>query len=177
MAEADDGRCRQWDRAVSELFETVSDLLYREAAFIDEQRWLEWLDLFTEDVQYWIPCWDDDGRPTSDPQSEVSLIYYDSRKGLEDRVARIRSGLSAASVSMPRTCHQVTNVRVKKADGDLLEVASTWAAYSFHGGETKIFYGFYDYQLRRVDSAWRISAKKITILNDVIPTLLDIFSV
>jgi 3-phenylpropionate/cinnamic acid dioxygenase small subunit len=162
---------------VSELFETVSDLLYREAAFIDQRQWSEWLDLFTDDVQYWIPCWDDDGRPTSDPQSEVSLVYYDNRKGLEDRVTRIRSGVSAASVTMPRTCHQVTNIRIVKRDGDLLEVASAWTAHSFYGGETKIFYGFYDHRLRRVDDRWRICAKKIIVVNDVIPTLLDIFSV
>lgn len=162
---------------MSELLDAVSDLLYREAAFIDQRLWPEWLELFTEDAVYWIPSWDDDGTPTSDPQSEISLAYYDSRKGLEDRVTRIRSGLSAASVSMPRTCHQVTNIRIKKNDGDLLEVTSAWTVYSFHAGETKMFYGFYDYQLRRADRVWRICAKKITVLNDVIPTLLDIFSV
>jgi 3-phenylpropionate/cinnamic acid dioxygenase small subunit len=162
---------------VSELFEAVSDLLYREAAFIDRCQWAEWLDLFTEDVQYWIPCWDDDGKLTGDPQSEISLIFYDNRKGLEDRVARIRSGFSAASVTMPRTCHQVTNIRIEKTAGDSLEVGAAWTAHSYHLGQTKIFYGFYDYRLRRVNDAWRICSKKITIVNDVIPTLLDIFSV
>jgi 3-phenylpropionate/cinnamic acid dioxygenase small subunit len=160
-----------------DLLRIASDLLYREAAFIDQQRWAEWLDLFVEDAEYWIPCWDDDGALTGDPTAEVSLIYYKTRQGLEDRVWRITSGLSPALAGMPRTCHQITNVRLGNSDGESLEVASNWITHSFHHGETTAFYGFYDHRLRRVGDRWRISRKKITILNDVIPTLLDIFSV
>src|SRR5207237_4759690 len=37
------------------LKEEVEDLLYREAELLDERRYEEWLDLFTDDVQYWMP--------------------------------------------------------------------------------------------------------------------------
>ena len=43
-----------------------------------------------------LAAWDSEHELTKDPKSELSLIYYDSRAGLEERVLRIRSGLSAA---------------------------------------------------------------------------------
>ena len=33
----------------------VEDFLYHEAELLDERRYEEWLDLFTEDVHYWMP--------------------------------------------------------------------------------------------------------------------------
>ena len=33
----------------------VEDFLYREADLLDERRYEEWLDLFTEDAHYWMP--------------------------------------------------------------------------------------------------------------------------
>ena len=155
----------------------AAEVLYREAEFIDRRQWDQWLALFTEDAEFWVPCWDDDGAPTSDPSAEVSLIYYGSRSGLEDRVRRITSGLAPALVEMPRTCHQVTNVRLGWSDEEAMEVTSNWTVHSFHHGQSHSFFGFYDHRLRRVEGAWRICRKKITVLNDVIPGLLDIFSV
>lgn len=160
-----------------ELLRVATELLYREAEFIDQRRWEQWLDLFTEDANYWIPCWDDDGALIDDPAAEVSLIYYSSRKGLEDRVRRITSGLAPALVAMPRTCHQITNVRLRETEAEAMEVASNWIVHWFSHGETNAFFGFYDHRLRRVGGNWKISRKKITVLNDVIPGLLDVFNV
>ena len=54
-----------------------------------------------------MPAWDDDDRLTEDPQSEISLIWYGDRGGLEDRVFRIRTERSSAtSLPEPRTVAQ-----------------------------------------------------------------------
>jgi 3-phenylpropionate/cinnamic acid dioxygenase small subunit len=34
----------------------VCSLLASEALFLDEQRWREWLDLYTEDAVYFVPA-------------------------------------------------------------------------------------------------------------------------
>ena len=39
----------------TELRLEVEDFLYHEARLLDERRFHEWLDLFTEDVVYWMP--------------------------------------------------------------------------------------------------------------------------
>jgi len=80
------------------LWISVSRFLGREAALLDSRDWDAWLDLYTEDAEYWVPAWDDDGQPTANPQREISLIYYPNRGGLEDRVFRIRTGRSACPV-------------------------------------------------------------------------------
>jgi len=87
----------------SALLNSVTALLYREAEYVDERRWDEWLALFDPQAEYWIPSWDSEDEYTRDPQTEISLMYYGDRTGLEDRVFRLRTGRSAASTSC-RTC-------------------------------------------------------------------------
>ncbi len=90
--------------------ETAADLLYREALALDERRWDDWLALYDEAAEFWVPAWKSEDQPTDDPSSEVSLVYAARRSELEDRVWRVRSGQSIASSPLPRTAHIVTNV-------------------------------------------------------------------
>ncbi len=159
------------------LYHNVSDLLYREAGYLDTQRWDEWLALFTEDCEFWMPAWDGDHELTQDPKTELSLIYYDSRVGLEERILRIRSGLSAASTPLPRTAHMVTNVRLGERVGDTLNVFAQWQTHAFRHQRSDTLYGRYEYRLREVGGEWRIARKKIVLLNDVIHTALDIYHI
>src|SRR5688572_8959212 len=60
--------------------------LVHEAALLDEARFDDWLDLFTEDARYWVPS-----EPNqASPYDTVSLIY-DDRRLLETRVRRLAS--------------------------------------------------------------------------------------
>lgn len=152
----------------------ATDLLTREALALDRRDWDAWLALYVEDAVYWAPAWRDEVATTADPDAELSLIYYQGRHNLEDRVWRIRSGLSVASSPLPRTVHQVTNVHVDAAG----TVTAAWAVHQFNVRRQSqhSFFGRYEYQLRRDDGAWRIAAKKIILLNDRIPTVADIYS-
>jgi benzoate/toluate 1,2-dioxygenase beta subunit len=60
----------------------AEDLLYREALLIDTQRFAEWLELFTPEVEFWMPAWRDENSVTEDPDRELSLIYYKGRRNL-----------------------------------------------------------------------------------------------
>ena len=81
----------------------IEDFLYYEARLLDDRKFEEWLECYSEDAEYWMPSWDVDGTLTQDPQSEISLIYYPNRGGLEDRVFRIRTERSSAtSIPEPR---------------------------------------------------------------------------
>jgi 3-phenylpropionate/cinnamic acid dioxygenase small subunit len=39
----------------AEMIREVEQLLYWEARLLDERRFHAWLDLFTDDVRYWMP--------------------------------------------------------------------------------------------------------------------------
>jgi 3-phenylpropionate/cinnamic acid dioxygenase small subunit len=157
----------------------AEDLLYREAFLLDTGDWDAWLALFTPDVVFWMPAWRDETTQTADPDAELSLIYYKGRKNLEDRVKRARSGLSIASTPLPRVVHAVTNVLVLSSDGGQAHVAASFTVhrYDARAERTDMFFGRYDYVLQPQADGWRIARKKITLLNDVIPTVLDVFSI
>jgi 3-phenylpropionate/cinnamic acid dioxygenase small subunit len=159
-----------------ELLSRCADLLYQEAACLDERRWTEWLALYTEDAEFWVPAWDEDGRPTGDPQSQLSLIYYSNRAGLEDRVWRLQSGLSAASSPLTRTCHLITNVRIADLVDGQPQVASHWQVQIYRPERQQSFayFGFYEHGLRLEREQLRIARKKIVLLNDVVESVLDI---
>jgi 3-phenylpropionate/cinnamic acid dioxygenase small subunit len=55
------------------------ELVHREARFLDEQRWDEWLALYLEDCEYWMPAWKADGTLTGNPKTELSLESPDDR--------------------------------------------------------------------------------------------------
>lgn len=157
----------------------TEDLLFREALLIDTQRFAQWLELFTPDVEFWMPAWRDEATTTEDPDRELSLIYYKGRRNLEDRVMRLTSGLSVASLPLPRVVHQVTNVLVLEADQDAATVSAAFTCHRFdvRMNRTDCFFGRYEYQLVRQDGAWLIARKKITLLNDTVPTVVDINSI
>eukprot|EP00659_Diplonema_papillatum_P012684 gene12684-19628_t len=77
-----------------------------------------------------MPAWDDHDTLTEDPQSEISLIYYPSRDGLEDRVFRIKTERSSASTPEPRTAHLITNLEVLADDGQHVELRFNWQTLS-----------------------------------------------
>lgn len=175
-------------------------LVHEEALALDAQRWDDWLDLYTADATFWLPTWTDDHTLSQDPQRELSLIWCAARAGLEDRVWRVRSGLSNASQPLPRTTHlvagSVVTEQVPSTDTpaapdaheprgaagqgavDLL-VRSNWTCHvhRLRLRADDIFHGHVEHRLRRVGNAWRIAAKTVILRNDTIPTMIDFYCV
>lgn len=154
-----------------------SALLYRQGRLLDERRWQDWIDLFTEDCEYWVPAWVSEQRQTEDPDTQVSLIYYDLRSRLADRVWRVQSGTSVASDPMPRTCHAITNIQVDEAGNDAIRLFAAFRVDYHWRAQSQAFFGHYQHTLRREGADWRIARQKISVLNDYIPTLLDFYLV
>ncbi len=151
-------------------------VIYREARMLDEQRFTEWLELFTEDVLYWMPAWKDDTTRSSDPDRELSLIYYRGKDNLKDRVDRMTSGLSPVSRILPRVVHSVTNVMIDEAAGDRGTVFSSFVTHAFapRTDKVSVHFGQYQHGLVRMDGKWLIERKIIHLANDLIPTVLDV---
>ena len=160
-------------------FEAVRELLLVEGEALDDQRWDDWLNLYTNDCLFWVPAWDDDHVLTTDPSNEISLIYLDGKERLEERVWRIRSGLSSSLIRQPRTCHLVSNIRVTETQDSTLSVRANFHVDAFKLDELRLdyFFGHYFYQLVEEDGALKIKQKKIVVKNDLIPRQMDIFSV
>ena len=108
-------------------WQALTGVLVEEAACLDEQRWDDWLALFTEDAVLWAPAWDAEHRLTTDPQSEVSLFYVEGRPALSDRVWRWSRGDSPASVplAVPEEATSTFSSGNEALSGDSAGSAST----------------------------------------------------
>jgi benzoate/toluate 1,2-dioxygenase beta subunit len=162
---------------MSSIHHDIAAFLYREARLLDDRQWEEWLQLYASDVTYWMPAWDDDDQLTEDPQSQISLIYYGSRDGLEDRVFRIRTERSSASTPEPRTGHNVTNLEVLAERDDTVEVRYNFHTLCHRYKVTDQFFGTCFVTLRRDGEGWLIANKKIVLKNDYIRQVIDVYHV
>lgn len=156
---------------------SIEQFLYQKAELCDRQQWDEYLALFDEDAEFHMPQWESEHVHTTNPKREMSLIYYPSRAGLEDRVFRIRTGKSAACTPMPRTLHQVSNVQAQPQDDGSWLVKANWATHFYRFGEAEVFFGRVEYRLRAEGDSFRIRRKQVLLLNDKIRHVLDFYHV
>ena len=162
---------------MNSLYPIVRDFLYREARYLDDGQWDQWLELYAADASFWMPCWDDNDRLTEDPQSEISLIWYGSRGGLEDRVFRIKTERSSATVPDTRTSHNLSNIEiVDQADG-LCQVRFNWHTLSFRYKTTDSYFGTSIYTLDMRGPQPLIKAKKVVLKNDYVRQVIDIYHI
>jgi 3-phenylpropionate/cinnamic acid dioxygenase small subunit len=155
----------------------AEDLLFREARFLDERQFDGWLAMYADEAVFWMPAWRNETTPTQDPDSELSLIYYEGKANLTDRVWRMGSGLSNASSIPARVVHIVSNVIVESCEDGKAVVLSAFVAHHHdpRSDRTHAFFGHYRHVFRREGDDWLIAAKTITLMNDCIPTVADLY--
>jgi 3-phenylpropionate/cinnamic acid dioxygenase small subunit len=141
----------------------ISELLYEEAAAIDERRFEDWLALYTEDAIYWVPQGEED-----DHVHRVSIAYDDHRR-LHERVLRLTSGFAYSQDPPSRTCHVVGNVRVTgEADG-AIQVASNQIVTEVRRNVQNIYSGRFEHELVLAEGGYRIRRKTIRLMNSDVP--------
>ncbi|WP_191600857.1 aromatic-ring-hydroxylating dioxygenase subunit beta [Marinomonas algicola] len=162
---------------MSELQHQIEQFLYYQAALCDNKEWDAYLDTYTEDSTFWIPQWESEYTYVADPKKGMSLIYYASRSGLEDRVYRLRTGKSSASSPLPRTQHQLSNVKLSDIRDNSLEVTAGWQTNYTRMGRTEMLYGEVKLSLVKVDLDWKIKRKHCVVNNDIINSVMDFYHV
>ena len=163
--------------ALAEITRTeIEDFIFYENRLLDDRKFEEWLELYREDAEYWMPAWDVDDTLTQDPQREISLIYYPNRGGLEDRVFRIRTERSSAtSIPEPRTNHYSTNVEVLERREGEVDVRYNWISYYFRYNTTDHYFGTTWLTLDVSGETPKIAKKKIALKNNYIYHVVDIY--
>ena len=158
-------------------YENLCAFLYKEARLLDDRDWDSWLELYSPNVDFWMPAWDDDGELTEDPQSEISLIYYANRGGLEDRIFRIRTERSSATIPDTRTSHNLSNIEVVSQNGNEVVVRFNWNTASVRYNHTDLFYGTSIYTLDVSGASPIITKKKVVLKTDYIRHVIDIYHI
>ena len=158
--------------------EAVRQFLFAEARALDDKDWDSWLACYAPDAEFWMPSWDDDETLVSDPQTEISLIYYGHRGGLEDRVFRIKTDRSSAtSLPEPRTSHNISNVEILEQTDSTCSLRFNWVTFSFRYKTTDTYFGTSFYTLDTSGTQPLIKNKKVILKNDFIHHVVDIYHI
>jgi benzoate/toluate 1,2-dioxygenase subunit beta len=146
----------------------AEDFLFHEARLLDERRFAEWLELFTDDCRYWVPCGQGE-----DP-GLVTHLAYDDRPQLEDRVWQLQQPRHSSQSPPSLTSRLVSNVQVDHREAARVTVRSNFVLYELRKlqageGEPRSFAGFTEHSLRREGTGWKIELKKVWLLNRDLP--------
>jgi len=157
--------------------EQIAAFLYREARLLDDRDFDAWLPCYSPRAEFWMPAWDDDDSLVENPQTEISLIYYPNREGLEDRVFRIKTERSSASLPEPRTSHNLSNIEVLSQADDRIELRFNWHTLSHRYKTTDSYFGTSFYTLDTSGEAPVIARKKVVLKNDYIHQVIDVYHI
>jgi benzoate/toluate 1,2-dioxygenase beta subunit len=157
--------------------EQIAAFLYREARLLDDRDFDAWLPCYSPRAEFWMPAWDDDDSLVENPQTEISLIYYPNREGLEDRVFRIKTERSSASLPEPRTSHNISNIEVLSQAGDRIELRFNWHTLSHRYKTTDSYFGTSFYTLDTSGDVPVIARKKVVLKNDYIHQVIDVYHI
>jgi benzoate/toluate 1,2-dioxygenase beta subunit len=155
----------------------ICAFLYRESRLLDDEQWDEWLECYHPDAQFWMPSWDDDDQLVQDPQHEISLIYYPTRQGLEDRVFRIKTERSSATMPDTRTSHNIANVEIERQEGSLYTVRFNWHTLSHRYKTDFSYFGMSRYVIDFSGERPQILNKYVVLKNDYIHQVIDIYHI
>ena len=166
------------------LHHSVEQFLYREARLLDQRRFRDWFELFTDDCRYWMPTRRNrlrDGAEESwgvddELEDEHGLgLFDDNKTSLGMRVRRLYTGMAWTEDPPSRTRHLIGNVEVQPAPTDGGHAGEVLALSSFMlfrsrneglEGDEDVFTGAREDILRRDgdddgDGDWRIARRRI----------------
>ena len=110
----------------------IEQFYFHESGLLDDRRFDEWIDLFTDDAEYFMPIrrtmsGNDIGREFTKP-GEIAF-FDDDKKLLASRIKKLGTGRSWSEDPPSRTRHLITNVTVLSDDGTEMEVRSNFHVY------------------------------------------------
>lgn len=160
------------------LFARACALARREVRSLDVRNWSEWLGLFAENAVVWVPSFRGDGELVDDPLTQVSHIFYEQRSALSDRVERISSLHSPASLPLPRTVHHQSGfLLLESSQPDIVRIECSWTTHLYFPLKRSqhCLFGRQQYDIKTNDDSGAIAQKTTIILNEFIPTMADIY--
>ena len=150
-----------------ELWLELMPFYIREAWLLDERKFKEWLDLFTDDVLYFMP------RRKNVPRREAHreltqlgdlAILEEDKRYLQMRVARLDTGMAWAEDPPSRTRHMIGNLEAETAENGEVKARTAFLVYRSHlETDSQLLSGYREDVLRKVEGAWKIAKRMIVL--------------
>ena len=145
----------------------LTQFYIREAWLLDERKLKEWLQLFTDDVLYFMPR--RKNVPRREAHREVTqlgdlAILEEDRRYLEMRVARLDSGMAWAEDPPSRTRHLIGNLEAMPLDNGEVEAKTAFLVYRSHlETDHQLLSGCREDVLVRVAGGWKVRRRTIVL--------------
>jgi 3-phenylpropionate/cinnamic acid dioxygenase small subunit len=143
-------------------FADLVAFVYHEARLLDEQRFDEWYDLYTEDARYWMPL----TRGQPDGVSHTSLMYEDKLL-LRVRIERLKNPHSFSQHPRSHAQHVLQAPQVESVDAatGIAILRTPFFYMESQMDESVILSGVIWHHLVRSEGHIRIRLKKIELVN------------
>jgi 3-phenylpropionate/cinnamic acid dioxygenase small subunit len=138
------------------------DFVYAEARMLDEQRFEDWLGLFTDDAYYWMPLAPDQ----QDAKLHSSLMYEDKLL-LRVRVERLAGARTFSQQPRSRSHHLLQQPVVEHADRDagLYKVRTAFHYVETRLDQQQLYAGWATHELVTQGDVLRIRLKRVDLVN------------
>lgn len=141
--------------------EAVAQYLYAEARLLDERRWEEWLQLWTEDGMYWAP----QSFEQTSPYDHISL-FWENKMLRELRVRRLENERNWSQQPPTQSSRLLGNICIEgKDDKGYLVVRATFQSVESRAGQQRVLAGSYIYKLAEADNSWKLYLKQVNLIN------------
>lgn len=142
----------------------VEELLYEEAALLDEWRLDEWLELLTEDAVYEVPPTD---VPEGDSRNTLFIIADDAVR-IRSRVKQLLGKSAWAENPHSRTRRMITNVRVLGVEAEEILATANFTVHRTRYESVDTYVGRYNYKLVRRGDKLRIRERRAILDNEAL---------
>jgi len=142
----------------------VEDLLYDEAALLDEWRLEQWLEMLSDDAVYQVP-------PTDVPEGDARntlFIVADDIVRIRSRVKQLLGKSAWAENPHSRTRRIISNIRVRGSDGDHILVTANFVVNRMRYENVDTYVGRYNYRLVRHEGKLKIRERCVILDNEAL---------
>jgi 3-phenylpropionate/cinnamic acid dioxygenase small subunit len=161
------------DAVSPDLQRELENTLYAEAELLDDNKFREWLDWLTDDLEYIVPV-----RVTREREAPTDIIsgmthMEDQRSSMEMRILRLETEYAWAEDPPSRVRHHLSNVRVAATDNpDEFEVKSNLLLYRSRGDspEHDLLSAERKDLWRRVEGTWKLARRVANLDQTVLAT-------
>ena len=139
----------------------VEELLYEEAACLDDWRLDDWLALLTDDASYVVPA-------TNAREADgvkLPLIADDIRL-LRERIAQLNGAFTWVEQPRSRTRRLIGNVRIAAIEGDEIHIRANFIIHRMRNDASAVYVGQYENILRRCDGRLKIHSRRSVLDNE-----------
>jgi 3-phenylpropionate/cinnamic acid dioxygenase small subunit len=138
----------------------VEELLFHQAALLDNKAWSEFGQLFSDDGVYWMPS-----TPTQTDWRREPSIFAEDKLLMEVRASRLLHPNAWSQAAQWGTNHIVGNIVIEAASATTVEVYSRFQMMEMRRDDIRHFAGSYRHTLLKQGSDLQIKLQRVDMTN------------